>query len=1219
MTSHRKSLLGPTRALHCGHSSRGLLEPVARTMGVRRKAVGVLGGLVLGLLAGNCGSDSVSRLSPEERVDRLQSLLVRGVAHAEIDEWAEAIERFEEALPLASDDPVLVFNLAVAHFRNGDAEAAREYLAQIDETAPVQLRARGAYVQGKLALERGDVEGEASAYSRAAEIDPSEPAYPYALSQVVPRLGGTGMQERVGELLGRAAGLWPENGRLAAELAQWSLGQPEREARQKGVDIVLELAAGLAEIEPFLTRGLAEFEENPERPPVSLRRALNLLRPGKRFQTDSALLEARLAVLPFSEPIARELRRKTVPARVEVSLENAALLPEAPFLSSETVVEIVASNDAGATSDGGSRGADLTVLTDRGVWFLGHDETSYEKVASLDVPARQVLVGELDGDGWMEIMVVAGDGVTVWGRSESSNWSAWRLEPELAGAGQLHEAMLLDFEQDGDLDLLAIDGSGSPVMVTHRGEAGLGAPEPAPLPVHGPVRQLTAIDLDNDADQDLVIASEDGLRVVLNWRQGEYRVTGELSGVEGLKQLLSVDYTGDGYFDVVGLAGERLLFWKNSGSGGLVVDEGSEKRLAELAGTDPVRLLTSSDLDLDGDLDLMLAQSAQDGSSRMSVLVSDSELGFESGTQIFLAQHLLDGLVPVDMDGDHDPDLLAWGREGVATVRGTGAEGQGWLDLSLRGLVGKVPLDGRGARVDVSFGLDSRAYEVERPELVVGLGGRTPALVKVTWPNGISEFLFEPQTNAVHVIEQELRIEGSCPFLYASDGEQKRFVTDILGLAPLGMLSGPGRYVTPDPEEYLRLPEWVAVEDTVELSITEELREVAYLDQVELVVVDAPSSVEVYNGERWIQGAIDGLDLRLLGPLREPAAVTDDRGRDVLEIVREIDQLYLTNHDGERLYQGTVPPHRLEIEVPQEIAASGRAALVLTGWLHWGNTSTNLARAQDPAGAPVFPFLEVPTGEGGWRRLDLDVGLPAGKTKPVVVDLTGALRPEDPRLRITTDFEVYWDRIAVAETLSTLETDHRLHRLAPASADLSYGGFSKWYRAADNGPYLFDYADRRPYPWRENASGARPIAWQEHEGFYTRFGSVRELIASIDDRLVVFGAGEELALSFDVEALPPLPDGWERTLFLHSEGWEKDGDPNVACGQTVGPLPSREMVAYPCPQSFAIAGGSAADVGMASPEADRWVDRRRLERRVAAWGSGREHEDVLLSKEVSDE
>jgi hypothetical protein len=267
----------------------------------------------------------------------------------------------------------------------------------------------------------------------------------------------------------------------------------------------------------------------------------------------------------------------------------------------------------------------------------------------------------------------------------------------------------------------------------------------------------------------------------------------------------------------------------------------------------------------------------------------------------------------------------------------------------------------------------------------------------------------------------------------------------------------------------------------------------------------------------------------------------------------------------------------------------------MTGWLHWGNTSTNVARAQDPRGRPVFPYLEVPDAEGKWRRVERAVGLPAGKTKPVVVDLSGVVDPRDPRVRITTDFDVYWDRIAVGETLPLAATPHRVERLAPQRAELSFGGFARWFRPSDDGPYLFDYAERRPYPWRPTAGGERAIAWQEHEGFYTRFGDAGRLVRSLDGRLVVFGSGEELALSFPLDQLGAPEPGWRRVFFLHSEGWEKDGDPNVACSQTVGPLPFPGMTSYPCPSTREAPGGAVG------PAEGRWVDRHRLERRVRAW------------------
>jgi hypothetical protein len=680
------------------------------------------------------------------------------------------------------------------------------------------------------------------------------------------------------------------------------------------------------------------------------------------------------------------------------------------------------------------------------------------------------------------------------------------------------------------------------------------------------------------------------VQILTNWRQGEFVHGSRLETVQTLDELIATDYTGDGLFDLVGVAAGELSMWSNRPVGGLVRDSASEDRVGSLVEGGVVDVI-AADIDLDGDDDLLVADTGG-----VVPIVNDAG-AFSVGSRIETAFERVEGLSAVDLDGDLDRDLLVWSDGAMTTFRATGAEEQGRLEIVLRGLVGKVPLDGRGARVEARFGLDRRVFEVDRPEIVLGLGGREASLVEVIWPNGISEFLFDPEPNSRNVVEQELRIEGSCPFLYAWDGREMRFVTDILGLAPLGMRAGTEGYVPPDPEEYLRLPKWVSAEEVIELRITEELREVAYLDQVEVVLVDAPPGVEVYNGERWIEGRIDGLDLRLLGPLSPPSAVSGDDGDDVLDLVERLDQRYLTNFRGDRLYQGAAPLHRLEIELPPEIADAGRAALVMTGWLHWGNTSMNVARAQDPRGGQVFPYLEVPTADGDWRRVDLDVGLPAGKTKPVVVDLSGVVDPADPRVRITTDFEVYWDRIAVAESLPLSNVEHRIHHLAPVDAELSFGGFSRWYRTADNGPFLFDYGDRRPFPWRQNSSGVRPIAWQEHEGFYTAFGPVEDLLAQIDDSLVVFGAGEELSLSFDTRTAPELADGWSRTVFLHSEGWEKDGDPNVACGRTVGPLPYRDMEVYPCGQQATLWHEENAEAS----RLDRWVDRERLLRRVSAW------------------
>ncbi|MEM7352915.1 MAG: VCBS repeat-containing protein, partial [Acidobacteriota bacterium] len=748
-------------------------------------------------------------------------------------------------------------------------------------------------------------------------------------------------------------------------------------------------------------------------------------------------------------------------------------------------------------------------------------------------------------------------------------------------------------------------------LSTHRGEAGFGPPQKAPLPVDERIRRLAAADLDADADQDLLLVTSTELIILRNWRQGNYAPQARLPLPRGEKptQILPLDYDSDGHMDVVILLERGFDFWRGDGRASLAHDDAARGDTIFFNEMLRPAQLTAADLDLDGDQDLLVT-------GRATTLQGAGLIGlFNDGNGRFAARtDLLEepwpaarGSLVLDLDGDRDPDILSWGEAGLLrSFRGHGAENQNWLALRLRAPPNKVPRDARGVRLQVVAGTTTQWLEPRRPNLILGLGRDQPSLIKATWPNGISEYLFEPEAEAEHTLELSMRVEGSCPFLYASDGEDLRFVTDILGLSPVGMLAAPGHYVAADPEEYLRLPDWVApieateegAGSTLELAITEELREALYLDQAELVAVDAPSDVAVYNGEQWLPQAVQGLALHLLTPLEPPASVLDDRGHEVLDVVRQRDERFLTNHRGDNRYQGAVQPHQLTLELPAHIAAAENPVLVLVGWLHWGNTSTNVARSQDPDGAPMFPRLEVPDGAGGWRRVPARMGLPAGKTKPVVVDLTDTLDPADPRLRVTTDFEVYWDLIAAANRLPDDATPHRIHRLAPQSADLRWRGFSRWYRNADNGPYLFDYLDHRSYPWRLDSAGREIVlSWQELEGHYTAFGPVTDLLQQADDRLAVVGSGEEIRLRFDVANLPPLPDGWRRTFFLHSEGWEKDGDPNVACSRTVEPLPYRGMRHDPCSGQLRELRPQVEDASRS-----RWVARERLDRRVVAHG-----------------
>jgi hypothetical protein len=59
--------------------------------------------------------------------------------------------------------------------------------------------------------------------------------------------------------------------------------------------------------------------------------------------------------------------------------------------------------------------------------------------------------------------------------------------------------------------------------------------------------------------------------------------------------------------------------------------------------------------------------------------------------------------------------------------------------------------------------------------------------------------------------------------------------------------------------------------------------------------------------------------------------------------------------------------------------------------------------------------------------------------------------------------------------------------------------------------------------------------------------------------------GDEISLSFDARALPPLPQNWKRTFLLYSDGFSKEMDINSASPDQVLPLPFHGMSRYPYP------------------------------------------------------
>jgi hypothetical protein len=104
-------------------------------------------------------------------------------------------------------------------------------------------------------------------------------------------------------------------------------------------------------------------------------------------------------------------------------------------------------------------------------------------------------------------------------------------------------------------------------------------------------------------------------------------------------------------------------------------------------------------------------------------------------------------------------------------------------------------------------------------------------------------------------------------------------------------------------------------------------------------------------------------------------------------------------------------------------------------------------------------------------------------------------------------------------------------------------------------PLIYDYALSDP-----------SAPFHVLRGEYTRYGLVEPLLSDYDDRYVIVGPGDEIALRFDASGLPELKAGHVRSYILISHAYCKDMDLYTATPETLEPLPFRGMSRYPYPE-----------------------------------------------------
>jgi len=750
---------------------------------------------------------------------------------------------------------------------------------------------------------------------------------------------------------------------------------------------------------------------------------------------------------------------------------------------------------------------------------LARDLSKFSKLASLK--AIDGVIADIDFTGKLDLLVIQpGDAGLKILRNLGSIYfkditKTSGIPTQITGALKL---VMDDWNNDDMLDLF-IPLKSEPPMFMQKNRGAVHSPTNT-LPTLPTASALATGDLNNDLRVDLVCLASGKLEITFNGL--EERQTLPLAKPDATAVSL-FDYDNDGWLDLFTI-GDGVQAFRNQGTGGFT-DVTAALGLDSLTGQ--VTQLAAADIDRDGDSDLLLAH--------------------------------VTGLKYLRNDGgnaNRQLKIRLYGNRSNASGIGIQVETV-TTGLRLKRTVQSLPIEIGIGKNKLLHSLNARWFDLSLFNLDVKVKpSETLTLTELILPT------------------------GSCPYLYAWDGEKHRFVTDLLGASPLGLPVAEGVYIDAHPDEIVWIGDetnFQPIEGNYQLQLTEELREILYLDEAKLLAVDVPIGTEVHPTTKLLQkGPYPPAGLTALAkrkPLRQ-AKLSD--GLDVTTALLANDDQWVSPVEL-RLPQlrGFAKPYSIEFDFgPLDTGAP--LALAMTGWLHFGGGMANIAASHHSDLPFPFPKLEAQVANGTWQKINVTVGAPVGKTKTIVVDLAGKLPNDAKRLRLSMAFEIHWNRIALFEktSLPAVATMH------PTTTDLHWHGYGA----------IEDLPSHLPLTPIHDQTGDMPNWRITPSGWVTRYGDVNELIAVKDNRLALIAAGDELTLGFTATKLPMQRPHTARQFFLFTSGWDKDADFHVAHGWTVEPLPWQGMDA----QRYGREPRPKLDDGWIKKYNTRWIGPRPL-------------------------
>ena len=388
-----------------------------------------------------------------------------------------------------------------------------------------------------------------------------------------------------------------------------------------------------------------------------------------------------------------------------------------------------------------------------------------------------VAVGDYDNDGLNDLCVLTATGPLLFhnnhGRFEDSH--------SKLPSGRFEKAVWLDFDHDYDLDLFLFGEKSVLLRNVSNGEF-------EDYTSHFPFaagRALDAVDFRAVPDSkgiDIAVSYAEQSGILYRDRLlGEFQAEPLDAVPAGSRELRALDIDNDSWTDLAFLASDEVSLAKN--------------RLAKFTR----QAIGGSGAYAFADLE----------NRGLSDLVTGGGVWRNQGLGKFGRAVQPAGFPPFaaaatgDFDGDGRMDAAVVTPDGgVHLLLNRNAGRNAWIGVALTGV--KNLKTAAGAEVEIKAGDHYQKEPYRGVPLLFGLGARSkPDTVRITWANGMIQNELDAPGGRRLQLKEAPRLAGSCPMIFTWNGRAFQFITDVLGVAPLGVSASDGSYFPVDHDEYV--------------------------------------------------------------------------------------------------------------------------------------------------------------------------------------------------------------------------------------------------------------------------------------------------------------------------------------------------------------------------------------------------------------------------------